>query len=124
MLTLSPMTVAPVCRVGDLLQINCTAPIQSIRWRIFQVNDQGTLAAVINSVLIDGSDDNQRKEEEVASTSLNFLRISDPGASPLISTLFIDSVSIGLNGTVVRCWDVANPMMSASTTIQIIDISE
>jgi hypothetical protein len=34
--------------------------------------------------------------------------------------LSIDSVSIGLNGTVVRCSDVLNPMASASTTIYII----
>jgi hypothetical protein len=31
---------------------------------------------------------------------------------------------MGLNGTVVNCSDAANPMTSASTTIQIIDIGE
>jgi hypothetical protein len=52
------------------------------------------------------------------------MKISTEGALPLITRLSIDSVSIGLNGTVVRCSDVANPMTSASTTIQIIDTSQ
>ena len=124
MLTLSPMMVATVCRVGEPLNLTCIAPVQSLRWNILRVNKQGTLAEVTNSVLIDSSDANQMKQKEVASATLAFTRISNQGASPLISTLSIDSVSIGLNGTVVRCSDVANPMTSASTTIQIIGISE
>ena len=39
--TLSPVTVAPVCRVGDPLQLTCTASVQFIRWNIMVVNDQG-----------------------------------------------------------------------------------
>ena len=120
MLTLSPMTEAPVCRVGDPLQLTCTAPVQSLRWSIFQVNDQGTLADVINSVLIESSDNNQMKQREMDSTTFIFTRISTLGVSPLITTLSIDSVNIGLNETVVHCTDVANPMTSASTTISII----
>ena len=50
-----------------------------------------------------------------------FSRSSAQGATPLISTLSIDSVSIGM---VVQCSDVVNTMISALTTIQIIDISE
>ena len=125
MLTLSPMTVAPVCHVGDPLQMTCTAPAQSLRWSIFQVNEQGLLTEVTGSVLIDSHDADQRKQNEVDSTTFTFIRISAPGASPMISTLSIDSVSIGLNGTVVRCADLANPMTSVSnTTIQIIDTSQ
>ena len=129
-LTLSPMTVAPVCRVGDTLQLTCTASgiasesIQSIRWHISQVNEQGMLKEVTNSVLIDRSDDNQMKRRVVNSTTFTFMRTSAKDTLSLISTLSTDSVSIGLNGTVVRCTDVANPMTSASTTIQVIDISE
>ena len=114
------MSVAPVCHVGDPLQLTCTASVQTIRWSIFRIiNDQGTLSEITNSVFIDNSDDNQRKSSEVASFTFIYVRISDQGASPLVSTLSIDSVSIGLNGTVVRCSDVANPMTSASTTIYI-----
>ena len=119
------MSVAPVCRVGEPLELTCTAAlagsVQTIRWSIFRViNDQGTLSEITNSVLIDNSDDNQRKTKEVASVTFTYVRISDQGASPLVSTLSIDSVGIGLNGTVVRCSDVANPMTSASTTIIIL----
>ena len=124
MVTLSPMSVAPVCHVGDPLQIICTAvlagSVQTIRWHIFSViNDQGTLSEITNSVLIDNRDAHQRKSSEVASITFTYDRISAQFASPLVSTLSIDSVSIGLNGTVVRCSDVANPMTSASTTIYI-----
>ena len=39
---------------------------------------------------------------------------------PLVSTLSIDSVSIGLNGTVVRCVEVGGSMSSNLATIHII----
>ena len=128
-LTLTPMSVAPVCRVGDPLQLTCTAmltrSIQTIRWRIFRViDDQGTLSEITNSVIIDNSDDIQRKIKEVAYVTFTYARISAQGASPLISTLSIDSVSIGLNGTFIRCSDVADPTTSASTTIEIIDTNK
>ena len=125
MVTLSPMTVAPVCHVGDPVQLACMSPVQSLRWSILQVNDQGrTPVEVINSVLIDASDDNQRKQREVNSTTFTFTRNSTQRASPLISILSIDSVSIGLNGTVVRCADIANSTTSASTMIYILLISD
>ena len=87
---------------------------------ILQVNDQGTLEDVINSVLIESSDNNQMKQREMDSTTFIFTRISTLGVSPLITTLSIDSVSIGFNGTVVRCSDVVNSTTSASTMIYII----
>ncbi|MCG8626760.1 MAG: hypothetical protein MJE68_32760 [Proteobacteria bacterium] len=61
----------------------------------------------------------------VNSTTLTLRRISAQGASPLVSTLSIDPVSIGLNGTVVNCMDPTSSTTpsSESTTILIIDIS-
>ena len=51
------------------------------------------------------------------------MRISARNATSLVSTLAINSTSIGLNGTVVHCMDANNPMTeSASTTIHIIGI--
>jgi hypothetical protein len=37
------MNVAPVCRVGDPLQLTCTASdsIEFIRWSIVVINEQG-----------------------------------------------------------------------------------
>jgi hypothetical protein len=91
MVTLSPMTVAPVCHVGDPLQLTCTAAlagsVQAIRWSIFRItctNEQ--LSEITGSVLIDSRDTNQRKNREVASATFTYARISAQGASPLIST--------------------------------------
>ena len=49
MVTLSPMSVAPVCRAGDLLQITCTASVEFIKWSILQANEQGTLVEPVIS---------------------------------------------------------------------------
>ena len=124
MLTISPMVVAPVCRVGDSLQITCTASVQFIRWNTLQANEQGTLVEAANSVQINNVDANQMSQRWVDSAIFTYLRTSAQGTLPLISTLSIDSVNIGLNGTVVLCAGVGNPMISASTTIQIINIGQ
>jgi hypothetical protein len=122
-LTLSPMSVAPVCRVGDPLELTCTASVESgIKWNIFRGNEY-----IINDVLITiGSSNNQRIPITVNSVMFTVIKTSDQGVSPLTSTvtLSIDSVSIGLNGTVVCCSDLSDPMISAATTIQIIDTSQ
>ena len=118
-LTFSPMTVAPVCRVGDPLQLRCTARVEFMRWNVLRVNEQGALVDVINSEIINSRDVVQMRDTALNSATITFTRISTQGASPLISTLSIDSISIGLNRTVVCCTDVANPTSSASTTIRI-----
>ena len=124
MVTLSPMMVAPVCRVGDPLQLTCTASVEFISWSILQPNEQGTIEEVTNSVQINARDTNQMTERVVNYATFTFVRNSTQGDLPLISVLFVDSVSTGLNGTVVHCTDLTNQMTSASTTIQIIDISQ
>ena len=124
MVILSPMSVAPVCQVGDPLQLTCTASVQFIKWSILQVNDQGKLEGPTTSVQINSLDDNQISQRVVNSSMFTFTRTSTERILPLVSTLSIDSVSIGLNGTVVNCSNVSNPMISASTTIQIVDISQ
>ena len=125
-LTLSPMTVAPVCRVGDPLQLTCTATafIQFLQWSITVVDDQGRLEEI--TAFSNSRDTTQALTQiTVNSTTFTFIRSSAQGATPLISTLSIDLVSIGLNGTVVRCVDAAmNSSTLASTTIQIIDASK
>ena len=121
MLTLSPMTVAPVCHVGDPLSITCNASIQFITWSIFQVNEQGALVMVTTDVNINSRDANQMGQRQVNSATFTFMRSSAPGL-PLISTLSIDSVNIDLNGIVIRCTDKQNSVTSDSTSINIIDI--
>ena len=113
------MTVAPVCDVGDPLQLTCTASVQFISWSIMVINDEGRLediTAFSNSI----DTAQQSSSIVVNSSTFTFIRTSDQGSSPLVSTLTIDSVSMDLNGTVVRCMDANNRMTSASTTIHIL----
>ena len=124
MVTLSPMMVAPVCHVGDPLQLTCTASVEFLRWNVLRANEQGALVDVIYSEIINSRDIVQMRDTPLNSATLTFVRISAQGASPLISMLSINSVSIDFNGTVVRCSDVANSMSSASTAIKIIDTSQ
>ena len=116
------MSVAPVCRIGDPLQLTCTASVQFISWSIMVVNNQGRLEEI--TAFSNSRDMTQQSSPMVVNDTLfTFMRISARNATPLVSTLAINSTSIGLNGTVVRCRDANNPMTSdsASTTIQIFD---
>jgi hypothetical protein len=124
MLTLSPLTVAPVCHVGDPLQLTCTAHLEFLRWNFLRANEQGTLVDIINSVIINSRDAFRTRATPLNFTTITFMKISTDGALPLVTRLSIDSVNTNLNGTVVRCSDITNPMASASTTIQIIDTSQ
>jgi hypothetical protein len=121
-LTLSPMSVAPVCRVGDPLQLTCTASVATIEWKFTVINDNGEDEPVIGFISA-GSPAKQSVLIQVNSTTITWTRNSSQNVLPLIVTLSIDSVSIGLNGTVVNCMEVGGSMVSASTTIQIIDTS-
>ena len=124
-LTLSPMTVAPVCSVGDPLQLICTASIQFIRWSIVVINEQGMEEEI--TVSRNSRDLSPPPRERVInSTKFTFLRVSGEDELPLVSTLAINSTGIGLNGTVVRCRDAENTgtMISISTTIKIISNSK
>ena len=101
------------------MRMRVTEEILFIRWNILQPNEQGILEQVTN-VQINARDANvQMSEREVDSATFTFMRTSTQFTSPLVSTLYIDSVGIDWNGTVVNCSDVANPMTSASTTIYI-----
>ena len=123
MLTLSPMMVAPVCDVGDPLQLTCTptASITFLEWSLRVVNDHG-MVEEINAFSNSRDATQQLTQITINSTTFNFVRSSAQNKS-LVSTLFINSTSIYLNGTVVHCSDAVNPMTSASTTIQIIDVN-
>jgi hypothetical protein len=123
------MTVAPVCHVGDPLELTCTASIDFIIWTISRVNEKGMLEKAINDEPINSEDLLQMLQPVVISlATFTFMRTSAQGELPLISTLSIESVSIGLNGTVVNCTDgrsrEENKSIPVSTTIQIIDTSQ
>ena len=116
---LSPMSVAPVCRVGDPLQITCMASVQFMRWSIMVTNEQGMEEEITISRNSRDSSPPPR-ERIINSTKFTFSRTSAEDDLPLISMLTINSTGIGLNGTVVHCRD-AETETSISTTINIID---
>ena len=121
-LILSPMSVAPVCRVGDPLQLACTATVEFIRWTITVVNEHGMEEEI--TVSRNSRDPSPPPRERIInSTKFTFTRISAEDVLPLITALVINSTSIGLNGTVVYCMDFTSSMVSSTTTIQIFDIS-
>ena len=124
-LTLSPMSKALVCRVGDPLQLTCTASVEFLEWNFRVINEQGRLEEITAfSNLRDMTQ--QLTLRVVNDTSFTFMRSSARNAIPLVSTLAINSTGIGLNGIVVHCSDAENPgtMTSISTTIEIISNSK
>ena len=115
------MMMAPVHCVGDSLQITCTASVaNTIEWSFTVVNHQGRDESV-TTFSTAGSLSSQSVLIQVNSTTFTLIRNSSQNVLPLIVTLSIDSVSVGLNGTVVNCRDPRHSMISASTTIQIIN---
>ena len=114
------MSVATVCRVGDPLQLTCIASVEFLQWHMRVIDEQGRLHEI--TTFSNSRDMNQRLMPMIVNdTSFTFMRVSARNATPLVSTLAINSTGIGLNGTVVRCRDPSNPMTSASTIIQIFD---
>ena len=125
MLILSPVSMAPVCHVGDPLQLTCTADVEFIRWNLTVVNEHGVKEDIVVSRNSRDSASPQR-EITINSTTFTFSRTSVQGDLPLVSVLAISSTSFSLNGTVVQCMDASNSMtmlVPVLTTIQIIDIS-
>ena len=113
------MMVAPVCHVGDHLNLTCTASVEFITWSVTVVDGQGR----DEEINIFSTTSHQSMPIVVNFTTFTLIRNSPQSVLPLIVTLSIDSVSVGLNGTVVNCTDTRNSTTSASTTIQIIDTS-
>ena len=72
MLTLSPMMVAPVC-LGDPLQLTCsTAPVEFIKWRILQPNDQDTILEVASAQINSRDANHQISQRVVNSATFTF----------------------------------------------------
>ena len=112
-----------MCSVGDPLQLTCTASVEFLQWSLTLVNEEGRDED--HTMFITASAPSpQPPPITVNFTTFTLRRISAQGASPLVSSLSFDSVSIGLNGTVANCMDPTSSITpsSESTTILIIDI--
>jgi hypothetical protein len=94
-----------------------------VQWNLTVVNEQGRNEELIMFITASAVSA-QPMPMVVNSITFTLRRISAQFASPLVSTLSIDPVSIGLNGTVVNCMDATNSMSppSESATIHVIDI--
>ena len=122
--TLSPVTVAPVCQVGDQLELTCNNNETVIKWSFTVNNDQLRRTGLLEYPRFINTEDESQQISEVTvnSTIFTFMRISARGSLPMISTLVINSVSRNLNGTVVHCTDVGTST-TASTTIHLFGTS-
>jgi hypothetical protein len=94
-----------------------------VQWNLTVVNEQGRNEELIMFITASAVSA-QPMPMVVNSITFTLRRISAQGASPLVSTLSIDLVSTGLNGTVVNCLDATNSMspLSESATILVIDV--
>ena len=111
---LSPSEVAPVCQVGDQLELTCSVTGIFLRWE-FSV--PGTQMPFGTAVVSAGGPSGVPPPVVINSTSFTFSRHS---TQPLTSTLMISPVSEGLNGVQVNCVDVV-ASKSVTTAIQIVD---
>ena len=86
------------------------------------INGQGRVQIIDRNINLNDASQ-QTSTTMVNSTLFTFTRTSAQGASPLSSIFTTDSVSNGLNGTVVECLEADGPMAAGSTLILIIDIN-
>lgn len=122
---LSPSAVAPVCQVGDQLELTCNVTGMFLRWTFNVIIESGSASVHRLNVVSDGPD-GVPPSVIVNSTTFTTLRLSAQDATPLMSRMIINPVSEGLNGVQVACIDAEAyynsmaAMATAVTTIQII----
>ena len=116
---ISPSAVAPVCQVGDQLELTCTTTGLFLRWEITNFPENMThVQTPITSVGNSGIP----PPLMISSSTITFSRLSGPNSSPLISRAVVNPVSSGLTGTVVNCFEGSSSTDTvATTTIQVID---
>ena len=117
---LSPSTVAPVCQVGDQLQLTCTSSGIVHRWEFTVFPENMTYPT--SPVTSQGSSGVPTEPLTFSSSMVTFSRLSGQNESPLVSRVVVSPVSSGLNGTVVSCFEGLSSTNSvATTTIIVID---
>ena len=119
MVEISPSAVAPVCQVGDQLELTCTTTTGiNHRWEFTVFPENITHTSHVTSLGISGTPPSLT----ISNSMITFSRLSGQGSSPLISRIVVNPVSSGLNGTVMKCFEGISLTDSvATTTIRIID---
>ena len=110
---MSPSGIVSVCS-GDSLELNCSTSGNILEWS-FQ------LAPTTSKYTRALSTTNQPPEPiSIDATRFTYSRLSAANSLPLVSTLSIDPVNMGLNGTVLNCTNVGTSE-TVTTIITIIN---
>ena len=112
---ISPSVVAPVCQVGDQLELICIVPGEFLRWQFTVTLKDGSSRTFMPDIIADGPR-GVSPPRMANSTIFIFSRLS---TQPLISEMTINPVNVGLNGVQVNCID-SETSESAATTIQFV----
>ena len=110
-MTIFPSPRVTLCRVGDELEVTCTATETTLlTWNLTVIGVTNSITRILSATTL------RQDVVIINSTTLTFSRVSDLGASPLISTLAASVVSQGLNGTRIICMDRSTATASMATT--------
>ena len=116
---ISPSPVAAICQERDQLELTCTSSDIFLRWEFTVFPENMTHAT---TPVTSAGSSGVPPPLTISSSMITFSRLSGPNVLPLISRVTVDSVSIGLNGTVVNCFEGSTSIdIVAITTIRIID---
>ena len=112
------MGIAPVCQVGNQLELSCSVTGIFLRWEftIFPEN-----MTYVQTPVTSSGPSGIPPPVRINTTMFTYSRLSGPSSLPLISRLTINPVSRGLNGTVVNCFEGSTSTEPvAKTTIYIV----
>ena len=115
--TLSPLPRATVCNVGDRLEVSCTTNASVLTWSLMYISENGMVEE--HSDIIISSTAMAQPTRMINSSIVTFTRRSELRSSPLISSMIIGSVSMGLNGTRITCMEFG-ATTEANTVIYIV----
>ena len=115
---ISPSGVAPVCQIGDPLELTCNTSNTLHTWQFTAIPESGSAVNYTRLVSSVGSSGVSSLPIIINTTIvITFSRLSNQNVLPLISRMLISNVSKGLDGVQVEC--VAATEV-ATTTIHII----
>ena len=120
LMEISPSGVAPVCLVGDQLELTCSSSSGiEHRWEFTVFPENVTYTP--RPITFLGASGIPTSPLTISTSTITFSRLSGQGSLPLVSRIVVSPVSSGLNGTVVNCFEGSTSTDSvAATTIYII----
>jgi hypothetical protein len=113
--TVSPSPVAIVCNAREMLEVNCTTNASVLTWSLMYISENGMVEQVSDVIIT--STAMIQPTRTINSSVVRFVRRSELRGTPLISSLLIDSVSLGLNGTRITCRESFSTTTPGATTM-------